>query len=252
MRASLYSNTWYFTLHRTFDLQISRRDMFSGRHRTACIADLLNLLCTRAMVERAGNMKAGKARPPQFWQTKVRIPPARRTNIQSRFGTPPGGAERLSATPPFGAQNAGSESELSAVTATLAPTALSGRAVNVLKILAAELTGENPPHGRWTPPDDLLNRLTYQHLATARNCGPQTIAEILTWSQTRGVRINRSFQSGKSLSQMWQDIIAKYSAGEISTLEICEALEKSRRRKNTRIPLTFQTILLELIKSSEE
>lgn len=76
---------------------------------------------------------------------------------------------------------------------------LSVRAENVLKILAPELTGEAPSRGRWTPSDLLLQRLTYKHLSTARNCGPQTIAEIVGWAQTRGTTIHRSLYSGKSL-----------------------------------------------------
>ena len=79
---------------------------------------------------------------------------------------------------------------------------LSVRAENVLKILAPELTGEAPSRGRWTPSDLLLQRLTYKHLSTARNCGPQTIAEIVGWAQTRGTTIHRSLYSGKSLSVM--------------------------------------------------
>lgn len=127
---------------------------------------------------------------------------------------------------------------------------LSIRAENVLKILAVELTGEVPPPGRWVPSDLLLQRLTYRHLSTARNCGPQTTAEIIKWAETRGTNIRRSFCSGKSLSAMWQDILAKCSTGEISKAEVAEALENSTRRRNTRIPVALQRILLQLIRSS--
>jgi hypothetical protein len=129
---------------------------------------------------------------------------------------------------------------------------LSVRAENVLKILAPELTGEAPPPGRWTPSDLLLQRLTYTHLSTARNCGPQTITEIVRWAQTRGKTIQRSFHAGKSLSVMWHDAIEKFSAGEISRAEIAEALEKSTRRKNTRVPVALQKILLQLIRTSSD
>ncbi len=129
---------------------------------------------------------------------------------------------------------------------------LSVRAENVLKILAPELTGEAPPRGRWTPSDLLLQRLTYKHLSIARNCGPQTIAEIVSWAQTRGKTIRRSFYDGKSLSVMWHDAIAKFSAGEISRAEIAEALERSTRRKNTRVPVALQKILLQLIRTSSD
>ena len=34
------------------------------------------------------------------------------------------------------------------------PVGLSGRALNVLKVLSTELTDEIPPKGAWDPPDD--------------------------------------------------------------------------------------------------
>jgi hypothetical protein len=129
---------------------------------------------------------------------------------------------------------------------------LSTRAENVLKGLAAELTGDNPPQGRWIPSDLLLQKLTYKHLSTARNCGPRTVAEIINWARARGRIIHRSFPAGKSLSTMWQEAISKFATGEISKAEIAEALERSMRRKNTRIPLALQNILLQLIRSSNE
>jgi hypothetical protein len=132
------------------------------------------------------------------------------------------------------------------------PGKLSIRAENVLKILAAELTGETSPRGRWVPSDLLLQRLTYRHLSTARNCGPHTTAEIIAWARTRGRNIRRSFYAGKSLSAMWQDILAKCSTGEISKAEVAEALENSTRRRNTRIPVALQGILLQLIRPSSE
>jgi hypothetical protein len=129
---------------------------------------------------------------------------------------------------------------------------LSTRAENVLKGLAAELTGDNPPQGRWIPSDLFLQKLTYKHLSTARNCGPRTVAEIINWARARGRIIHRSFPAGKSLSTMWQEAISKFATGEISKAEIAEALERSMRRKNTRIPLALQNILLQLIRSSNE
>ena len=74
---------------------------------------------------------------------------------------------------------------------------LSTRAENVLKILAVELTGEEPPRGRWVPSELLLQRLSYKHLAAARNCGPQTTAEIIEWAQGRGTDIRLSFPARK-------------------------------------------------------
>ena len=127
------------------------------------------------------------------------------------------------------------------------PPALSVRAENVLKILVTELTGEQPPRGRWTPSDLLLERLTYRNLLTARNCGPRTTAEIVKWAEARGTILRPPFHAGTSLSTMWQHTIAKFSAGEISRTEVAEALEYSTRRRNTRIPVELQKILLQLI-----
>jgi hypothetical protein len=131
------------------------------------------------------------------------------------------------------------------------PTRLSVRAENVLKELAMELIGESPPQGRWLPPDLLVQRLTYRDLSTARNCGPQTTAEIIKWAHTRGTIIERPFHPGKSLSAMWQYTITKFSEGEISKDEVAEVLEKSTRRGNTRIPVAFQRMLLQFVNSSK-
>jgi hypothetical protein len=128
--------------------------------------------------------------------------------------------------------------------------ALSVRAENVLKELAMELTGECPPKGRWIPSNKLLRKLTFRHLQTARNCGPQTIDEIVEWAGLRGVAIPLPFHTGKSLSAMWRDIIAGFSSGDLTMAEIAEALERSARRKNTKIPVAFQNLLLKVLKSS--
>jgi hypothetical protein len=129
---------------------------------------------------------------------------------------------------------------------------LSARAENVLKVLSTDLTGENPPRGRWIPSDLLMCRLTYKHLETARNCGPQTLAEILRWAQLKGRTIKPSFRAGRSLTIMWDDLTAKMSSGAISKAEAAAALEVSTRRRNTRIPIEFQKALLELLSSPNE
>ena len=129
---------------------------------------------------------------------------------------------------------------------------LSTRAENVLKILAVELTGEEPPRGRWVPSELLLQRLSYKHLAAARNCGPQTTAEIIEWAQGSGTDIRLSFPAGRSFSAMWQHVLAKCSTGEVSKAEIADALETSTWRRNTRIPVALQKILLQFIRSSNE
>lgn len=127
---------------------------------------------------------------------------------------------------------------------------LSVRAVNVLKELAVELTGESPPKGIWDPPDNLLRQLTAQHLAAARNCGPQTAREIIGWARTRGVSIRSPLYAGKSLSEIWGSLIARASAGKLTRSEITEALEKSIRRKSVRIPVAFQIVLLKILSST--
>jgi|SRR5579871_2730921 len=127
---------------------------------------------------------------------------------------------------------------------------LSVRAVNVLKELAPELIGLTPPKGAWVPPDGLLQRLTAQHLVTARNCGPQTAREIIGWARTRGVSIRSPLYVGKSLSEVWHSLAARASAGKLTKAEITEALEKSIRRKSARIPVAFQIILLKILSST--
>ena len=132
------------------------------------------------------------------------------------------------------------------------PRELSVRAENVLKILTLELTGEIPPQGQWTPSDLLLQRLTYRHLSTARNCGPQTTAEIVRWQETREIVLQHPLRVGHSLFAMWHETISRFSTGEITKAEVVEALENSTRRRNTRIPVALQKIILQLIRSQNE
>lgn len=129
---------------------------------------------------------------------------------------------------------------------------LSGRALNVLKLLAPELTGEIPPKGKWIPANSFLEKLTMKRLSTARNCGPHTVDEIVKWAASRGVTIQPARHAGKSLSAMWKDLESKFAAGALSKIEVTEAIERSIRRRSTKIPLTFQIILLSLISSACE
>ncbi|WP_426410265.1 hypothetical protein [Bradyrhizobium ganzhouense] len=129
---------------------------------------------------------------------------------------------------------------------------LSVRAQNVLKELAVELTGEQPPKGSWSPSRDLLRALTAERLATARNCGPHTMREIVDWAQGCGVTIKPVLPSGGSLSQMWAELIANASAGALTSAEIAGALQRSIRRKSVRIPIAFQVILVKVLLSSFE
>jgi hypothetical protein len=140
--------------------------------------------------------------------------------------------------------------EVLAPPAAAQPAALSIRAENVLKNLAPELTGETPPKGRWIPPARLLRSLSYSDLVAARNCGPQTVNEILRWAKSQGVTIKRPFHAGKSLAAMWRDIIARSTTQEYTIEEIAEALNRSMRRKNTRIPVGFQNILVNLLNAA--
>jgi hypothetical protein len=124
---------------------------------------------------------------------------------------------------------------------------LSGRAVNVLKMLADELTGEVPPRDDWAPPEALLRRITVERLSIARNCGPRTTDEIIRWAAARGVTIQPVFHAGKSLSETWRGLSARFAAGDLTKAELAEALEKSVRRKSTKIPVAVQQILLKYL-----
>jgi hypothetical protein len=125
---------------------------------------------------------------------------------------------------------------------------LSGRAINTLKILAEEIMGEVPPRDDWMPPESLLRRITVERLSIARNCGPRTTDEIIRWAEARGVTIQPVFHAGKSLSETWRDMSARFAAGELTKAELAEALEKSVRRKSTKIPVAVQQILLKYLK----
>jgi hypothetical protein len=130
--------------------------------------------------------------------------------------------------------------------------ALSVRAQNVLKELAVELTGEQPPKGTWTPSRELLLALTAERLAMARNCGPHTAREIIAWAQGRGVTIKPPLQHGRSLSEMWAGLIAGASNGALPSAEVIGALQRSIRRKSVRIPVAFQVILVKILLSNFE
>ncbi|UFX45033.1 hypothetical protein HAP47_0039820 [Bradyrhizobium sp. 41S5] len=154
----------------------------------------------------------------------IQEPSSRIENTAERAGTEDGGAE------PSGG--------------------LSIRAMNVLKELAVELLDEVPPKLGWTPPGDLLRLLTARHLATARNCGRQTMREIIDWAASRGISIPAPHHIGKSLSEVWGDLVERASAGHLTKSEITEALEKSIRRRSPRIPVAFQIVLLKILSSS--
>jgi hypothetical protein len=124
---------------------------------------------------------------------------------------------------------------------------LSVRAINVLKVLADEIMGEIPPRDGWVPPDALLRKITVERLSIARNCGPRTVDEIIRWAEARGVKIQPVFHAGKSLSETWRNLAARFTAGELTRAELAEALERSVRRKSTKIPVPAQRILLKFL-----
>ena len=126
-------------------------------------------------------------------------------------------------------------------------SALSGRAINVLKMLADEIMGDVPTCDDWVPPESLLRTITVERLSIARNCGPRTTDEIIRWAEARGVTIQPVFHAGKSLSETWRDLSARFAAGDLTKAELAEALEKSVRRKSTKIPVPVQQILLKYL-----
>lgn len=130
--------------------------------------------------------------------------------------------------------------------------ALSVRAQNVLKELAVELTGEQPPKGSWAPSRELLLALTAERLAMARNCGPRTRREIIAWAQGCGVTIRPALEPVGSLSRMWASVLANASADALTSSEVIAALERSIRRKSVRIPIAFQIILVKILLASFE
>ena len=129
---------------------------------------------------------------------------------------------------------------------------LSVRALNVLKLLAADMTGESPTKEGWVPSHSFLRSMTFDTLLSARNCGPTTIAEIVRWAATRGVTITPRFHAGKSLSETWRYLEARFAAGKLTGPEVAEALERSIRRRSARVPLGVQRILLELLNRADE
>ncbi|WP_024518432.1 hypothetical protein [Bradyrhizobium sp. Tv2a-2] len=132
-----------------------------------------------------------------------------------------------------------------------APCELSVRALNVLKLLAAEMTGEDPPRKDWLPSSSFLREVTFERLVRARNCGPLTAAEIVRWAKSRGVTIARPSWAGKSFSEMWRYLEVRFAAGEPVQAAILEALDRSVRRKSTRIPIAVQRMLLKLLEEGD-
>jgi len=124
---------------------------------------------------------------------------------------------------------------------------LSVRAVNVLRLIAEEIVGEMPRRDDWIPSNELLRKITVERLSIARNCGPRTVDEIVSWAEARGVTIQPQFHAGKSLSETWRDLGARFASGQLTKAELAEALEKSVRRKSTKVPVAIQRILLKYL-----
>ena len=127
---------------------------------------------------------------------------------------------------------------------------LSIRALNVLKLLAAEMTGEDPPRN-WLPSRCFLKEVTFERLSRARNCGPLTAEEIIRWAEACGVIIARPSWAGKSLSETWRYLEARFAAGEPVQAAVVEALDRSVRRKSTKIPVSMQRVLLKLLEEGD-
>lgn len=123
---------------------------------------------------------------------------------------------------------------------------LGGRALNVLKLLAADMIGKCPP-ADWVPSTAFLRQITFERLLNARNCGPLTIEEIIRWAAARGVTIAPRSCVGKSLPEMWHELVVKFAAGELTRDQIAGALERSVRRKSTKVPVAVQRILVRLL-----
>jgi hypothetical protein len=174
---------------------------------------------------------AVRTRPPETAMPREDVVPVHIVN--TCFGL----AQMVSAQGPMPAARGERESE----------PQLSGRATNVLKMLADEIMGEIPSREDWTPPETLLRRITVERLSIARNCGPRTTDEIIRWAEARGVTIRPVFHAGKSLSETWRDMSARFAAGELTKAELAEALEKSVRRRSTKIPVGVQQILLKYL-----
>ena len=128
---------------------------------------------------------------------------------------------------------------------------LSVRALNVLKLLAAELTGETPMRKDWMPSEAFVRALTLERLAYARNCGPRTMQEIIVWARSRGVRIGSQAPVGGSLPRLWRHLEARFNAGELTVAEVAAVLDRSAQRRNTRVPVAVQRILLKLLSRAD-
>jgi hypothetical protein len=129
---------------------------------------------------------------------------------------------------------------------------LSVRALNVLKLLAAEITGECPPRENWTPPSALLRAVTAKRLLATRNCGPRTAREIMQWAESRGISIAPPFHARRSLAATWHNLEARFITGELTKAEVGEALDISIRRRSSRVPVAVQKILLKLLSAAGE
>jgi hypothetical protein len=129
---------------------------------------------------------------------------------------------------------------------------LSVRATNVLRLIAEEIMAELPPGDGWIPSNELLRKITVERLSIARNCGPRTVNEIVSWADARGVTIQPKFHAGKSLSETWRDLDTRFASGQLTNAELAEALQKSIRRKSTRVPVAIQRILLKCLSRMED
>jgi hypothetical protein len=67
------------------------------------------------------------------------------------------------------------------------------------------------------------------------------------WAEARGITIQRLLHVGKSLSDTWRDLGDRFASDELTKAELAEALERSVRRKSTKIPVMIQRVLLKYL-----
>lgn len=240
----LYRLTIYLSVNVTFvacGYDISSNDMFGFTFMLRCVRTTTESFRHAEMTCLAGEREMTASR-------KIAAPSHRRLSESNM-------ASSLSAR--AGAVQAPKYQLVSSTTVKVAADdrpidKLSRRALNVLKLLAFEGTGEIPPRTDWSPTNTFLETVTMKRLLTARNCGSQTMDEIINWLASLGVAIQPLHHRGKSLPAMWQHIEERFAAGTLTGSEMKEALERSVRRKNVRIPIGIQGILLQLLAAAPD
>jgi len=76
--------------------------------------------------------------------------------------------------------------------------------------------------------------------------------EIIVWAKSRGVRIGSQAPVGGSLPRLWRHLEARFNAGELTVAEVAAVLDRSAERRNTRVPVAVQRILLKLLSRADK